>query len=301
MKSNLLFILPIALIVSYCDNQKAVETPSVRESVLSFGADGTDKVEDTDAIQKTIDEVSKQGGGTVSIPKGTYLIDADKSVNLKSNITMEFEEGTVLKALKTNLEHYQIISIDDVENVTLKGPGKIEGERDEHEGNTGEWGFGLSINGSTNVHVENLTITDCWGDAIYLGSTKKQNYVEDVTIKDVVLDNNRRQGITLISAKDVEIINPVITNTKGTDPQSGIDFEPNYKSERMENIRVTNPKTSNNEGNGIQVYLGNIEGSKNPVGLYIDNTENITDGILVEGIENLTGEIDFGGVSYMSE
>ena len=42
-------------------------------NVKKFGARGTGKRLDTEAIQKAINACSKAGGGTVTVPAGTYL------------------------------------------------------------------------------------------------------------------------------------------------------------------------------------------------------------------------------------
>jgi len=63
-------------------------------SVKDFGAKGDGLVDDTAAIQATINAASVAGGGTVFFPPGTYLIAAlgtgphANIINLKSNVTI---------------------------------------------------------------------------------------------------------------------------------------------------------------------------------------------------------------------
>ena len=54
-------------------------------NVLDFGATGDGKSLDTEAIQRAIDTCSRQGGGTVFLPKGDYL---SATVILKSDVTL---------------------------------------------------------------------------------------------------------------------------------------------------------------------------------------------------------------------
>ena len=63
-------------------------------SVAEFGAKGDGKTLDTGAIQAAIDACAKQGGGTVSIPAGTYL---SGTLELKSRIVFRLEPGAVLR------------------------------------------------------------------------------------------------------------------------------------------------------------------------------------------------------------
>ncbi|WP_423127711.1 glycoside hydrolase family 28 protein [Gaoshiqia sp. Z1-71] len=71
-------------------------------NITDFGAiaDGTSL--NTEAIQKTIDLCSKTGGGTVLVPKGTFLTGA---IHLKNNVNLHISEGAVLK-FSTNPEDY---------------------------------------------------------------------------------------------------------------------------------------------------------------------------------------------------
>ncbi|TWT03625.1 glycosyl hydrolase family 28-related protein [Planomicrobium sp. CPCC 101079] len=270
-------------------------------SVADFGAKGDGKNDDTNSIQDAIDEVSEAGGGVVTIAEGTYLVDAIESIKVKDNITLDFESGAVIKAMPNGADNYAIISIHDVENVKITGKPVIQGERTEHTGETGEWGFGISIKGATGVSIENANITDCWGDGIYIGPSEKQNYSKDVVIKDPLLENNRRQGISVISAKNLKITDPVINNTSGTDPQSGIDIEPNSNTEHLENIEIVNLATKNNEGFGFQIYLENFENSENQVSITLDTSKNITDGISIAKTDNIEGEIKIGEEQFLPD
>lgn len=270
-------------------------------SIITFGANTTGEKNQTEFIQKAINYQSEQGGGTVSFPKGTYLIDAVESIVLKDNITLEFEKGAILKALPNSEEHYQILRIHDVNNVNIVGAAEIVGERKEHQGKAGEWGFGISIKGSNNIVIENVKVSDCWGDGIYIGSTTNQRFNENIKITNPVLNNNRRQGISVISAINLYISNAVITNTNGTPPQSGIDIEPNSSVEQIKNINITNISTENNKGYGLIVSLKQLKGGAEPVSIYVDTIKNIKDRYVVAGTEGLKGEIKIAGYYYLSD
>ncbi|WP_185960008.1 right-handed parallel beta-helix repeat-containing protein [Planococcus soli] len=260
-------------------------------TVSSFGAIGDDQKEDTDAIQKAIDFQSDHGGGVVILSKGVYLIDSVKSLILKDNITLKFKKGAILQAIPNKADNYEVVRIKDVKNVTLTGDVNIKGDRLNHIGKTGEWGFGISITGSENIKVENAEISNCWGDGIYIGSTEIKGYSNQINISDVTLINNRRQGISIISAKNLEISNANILNTNGTAPESGIDLEPNFSTEYLENIKITNLKTENNSGYGLQIYLKNLRGSINPVSIEIVTSNNLPDGFYVGEYEGIEGKI----------
>lgn len=62
-------------------------------NVLDFGAKADGITLDSPAIQKAVDEASKQGGGIVYFPKGIYVL---ATVFLKDNVHIKFEKGTFI-------------------------------------------------------------------------------------------------------------------------------------------------------------------------------------------------------------
>ena len=125
-------------------------------NVKDKGALGDGRTDDTAAIQAAIDAI---GGtkGTVLVPKGVYMIDAvDNRLHLKDDMTLELADGAVLKAIPNDSKKYSLLTISGVANVWVTG-GTLEGERDQHKGKSGEWGYGLHINkGAKHITVSNL-------------------------------------------------------------------------------------------------------------------------------------------------
>jgi polygalacturonase len=100
--------------------------------VREYGAKGDGKTYDTKAIQKTIDACAEKGGGTVFFDAGTYLTG---TIKLKSNITLNIGPGAVIKGSgniqdykeKTKSKPKSLIWGDQLKNVTIQGPGIIDG------------------------------------------------------------------------------------------------------------------------------------------------------------------------------
>lgn len=117
-----------------------------------------------------------------------------------------------------------------------------------------EWRMGVWLQAAQDCTIAGLTIKDTGGDGIYLCSNSSaQPYCHNVTIKDVTIRNAYRNGISVISANGLSIDNVTVTNTSGTAPQSGIDFEPNNSWEVLQNVSVRNTIINANAGAGIQV------------------------------------------------
>ncbi len=152
---------------------------------------------------------TEEGRDIVHVPSNTDVV-------LHGTIKME----------GSSEESYSIFCVDGAENVSFSGDGTIIGDRATHTGETGEWGMGINIVGSRNVHVTGLTIRDCWGDCIYVG---RSNGVEssNVEIDNCLLTGSRRQGISVVACYGAEMHDLDIRDIRGTDPQAAIDVEPN--------------------------------------------------------------------------
>lgn len=240
----------------------------IKFNVQSFGVKGDGVTDDTQAIQKAINEATLVSG-TVIIPEGVYLIDALTSINVKDNVTIIMSPKTVLKAIPNSSKNYAIMNITNVKCARIFG-GVLVGERADHTGLDGEWGMGVKMIGSSNVIIKYTKANDCWGDGFYIGGNSNQDYCENVQLISVSADNNRRQGISLISGRNIDIINAVLTNTNGTSPAAGLDIEPNRVSQILDNINITNLTSANNSA-GIKVYLRNLSNSERDINIRIRN------------------------------
>ena len=65
--------------------------------INSFGTIADGKTINTHAVQKAVDECSKNGGGIVRFDRSRYVLS---TVFLKSNVTIEISEGTELLVRK---------------------------------------------------------------------------------------------------------------------------------------------------------------------------------------------------------
>ncbi len=281
-KTPITFIAPVdtyADTISNVFNETPFETPdTVPTDVAQYGADGSDNQDDTAALQKALDT-----NDAVTIPNGTYYINVDNPLRLQSNQTLTLSDDTVLKAMPTSSSVSSVLVVENATNVTITG-GTIVGERSEHTGAGGEWGMGILITGGAeNVMVSNLTITDCWGDGIYVGGTP---IVRNVTIDNVIGDGNRRQGLSVTNASGVIVTNSVFKNTSGTAPAAGIDLEPN-EGELVENVTIIGVTCTGNQGGGLDLmgWLGTIRAitvtdsnfaNNGESGLYLNNVSGVT-------------------------
>lgn len=243
-------------IVGQSENELIQIASSLRQPVLNVkktGAVGDGVTDDTKAIQKAIDSLSALGGGTVKVPAGIYAINAKIGVQMKSKVDLYMpDSASVLKAIPNDTSNYTVLKIADASDVRIIG-GKILGERNEHTGTKGEWGMGIGVYGSTNISITQVVIADCWGDGIYINDNAAKTIASSfVSIKNVISRNNRRQGMSIIKAFAITVLNSKFLYTNGTAPQAGIDIEPNYDTASY--IKIINSECAYNQGAGIMTY-----------------------------------------------
>jgi polygalacturonase len=188
--------------------------------VKTFGAKADGKSSDRESINKAIDAAAAAGGGTVYFPAGTYTTG---SVRLKSNITLQFEHGTVLEASADPAEydkaepnewdkfqdfghshwHNSLIWGEGLENVSIIGGGLLSGKaltRGERGGG-GDKLIALKL-------CRNVTLRDF---SILIGGHFGilATGVDNLTIDNLKIDTNR-DGIDLDGCRNVRVSNTSI-------------------------------------------------------------------------------------------
>ena len=253
-------------------------------NVRNAGAKGDGRHDDTRAFQAAINSLPSSGG-TITVPAGTYMIDALRSINLRSHVRLKMSSGAKLVAIPNSSQRSYVIKAWKVNNVEISG-GAIVGERAKHRGSSGEWGFGIDILASSKVYVHDLKVSDCWGDGLYIGAMGKGSRAvksTDVTVRNVVSNNNRRQGLSFGPVQRVYVVNSTFSNTHGTKPEAGIDIEPSTQGSAA-NIRIEGSHVTGNAGSGIEVQphvsgvvvtSSTIKGNKG-FGVYTNAASNVS-------------------------
>ncbi|MEL7225547.1 MAG: right-handed parallel beta-helix repeat-containing protein, partial [Cyanobacteria bacterium J06576_12] len=176
---------------------------------------------------------------------------------------------------------FRALSIDNLK-IIGKGKGKRRAtlKMNKSEYTQSEFGHILGIDGVKNFEIRGLKLTGAGGDGIHVAGaafrTAKpgvRSYSENGVIEDIIANNNRRQGISIDSAKNVIVRDSVFSNTSGTAPSAGIDLEPTWDFERLQDIFIENVTVRGNDGNGIQLALGNLDNRSAPVSIDINNVK----------------------------
>ncbi|WP_161596708.1 right-handed parallel beta-helix repeat-containing protein [Chitinophaga vietnamensis] len=225
----------------------------------------------------------------------------DKGLQLKSNSNVVFRPHSAIILQPTDKKKYAILSIREADNVKVYFP-VITGDRDQHKGSEGEWGMGIDIRSANNVTLVNPVVSKCWGDGICIGQSVKTKVPNNISIYNAVVDYNRRNGITVGCVKGLKIVKPVVANTSGTLPMSGIDIEPNGSWEMIDDVLIDQPLTFNNAKCGIVIGLSRLPGAQPKdvnitINKHMDDGSNVgfwmggTDASYAQGLVPLKGSI----------
>ena len=226
--------------------------------VRTFGARGDGKTLDTPAINKAIEKAAAAGGGTVHFSAGNYL---SVSIHLKSNIALYLDHGATIIAAEPSRDvkydlpepnqwdkyqdfghshwHNSLIWGENLENVSILGPGRI-------------WGRGLVRSGSqSRTKEQNDALRDVQVDKIAapFGYPNPRDTVEagwanksislklcrNVIIRDISILHG---GHFAILATGVD--NLTIDNLKIDTNRDGIDIDA-CRNVRISNCTVNSP------------------------------------------------------------
>ena len=263
--------------------------PASSFDVRAYGARGDGKALDSTAINRAIEAAAATGGGTVLFPAGTYR---SFSIHLKSNIALYLDQGaTILAADPRDGDgkydvpepnawdqyqdfghshwHNSLIWGENLENISILGPGRIWGKGLVRTGNqsrtkeqndalgtapadprAGPFGYpnardavepgwgnkAISLKLCRNVLLRDFTIFHGGHFAILATG------VDNLTIDNLKIDTNR-DGIDVDACKNVRISNCTVNSPfdDGICPKSS--FALGY-ARVTENVTITNCQVS---------------------------------------------------------
>lgn len=180
--------------------------------------------------------------GTVHIGNSHSITIPTNAASIKPNSNTTIILDGSITVNPTGFSNYYIFRLTDKQNITIKGGGSLIGDVEGHTGITGEWGHGIFIQGSYNITISNLQLLNFWGDGIEVDKSTSNSFTSELYLSNLTIYNNRRQGISLLSVKNVFVDNCVIYgigSIKGTNPKAAIDIEPEG-NDIAENVFITN-------------------------------------------------------------
>ena len=194
----------------------------------------------------------------------------------RSNIDIVFEDGAELLAKKGEFHGIRdyLLDMTYATNFTITGMGKTGGILRMRKADyqkppyaRSEWRYALSLLGVENAKIENMSFIASGGDGICTGRKNCRNIV----IRRCRFLDNHRQGISVCSATNLLIEDCVLSNTSGTPPAAGIDFEPDGPDGCVSNCILRNCRLEGNRGKGVDIYLANQNANSKPISIWVEN------------------------------
>ncbi len=294
-------------------NKLEIKTKALSKifNIVDYGAVADGKTLNTIAIQKAIEDCTKDG--TVYIPKGEFLSGA---LFLKSDMTFYIEKGGVLQGSLATKDYYPLVynrfegwelttfasllnggrlnkfGSYSIENLSITGEGKIKGGGTtlgnamiEEKGMRGRGRLILLMN-ALNVNISGI-ITEappCW-NIHYI-------YSKNVTLHDLTIVTTARNGdgIDPDSSSDSYIFNCSFdTGDDCIAIKSGKNPEGYFIAKPSENIYITNCNFIN--GHGMSIGSEMSGGVKNIL-VRDCKAGNLKQGLQIKGTKDRGGYVE---------
>ncbi|WP_242157807.1 glycoside hydrolase family 28 protein [Aestuariivivens sediminis] len=303
MYKRLVFSLLFLQIVA-CGNQAEI-------NILNFGAKGDGQTDNTEVIQKAIDQISRNGGGKVIVPNGQFLTGV---IQLKSNMELHLEEGAVLLGSDKRMDYgpshkaSPLIVANGQHNIAITGDGVIDGnghklikdiykmlnegtledleyqtynpwhQKRPEEGNRPKI---LYIYNCDSVQVKDVTFKNglCW---IQDYRNSSNIVVDRVKVKSTTFLNN--DGIDL-----TDCVNARVTNCIVDTADDGICLKSSTNNLMCENIYVANCKVRSS-ASAIKFGTASRGGFKNVTIKDIEVYDTFRSAIAIESVDGGTVE-----------
>lgn len=268
-----------SLIGQYYNSNKSVVIPNNAYKIGKELKQNDSAANNTRTLQECLNK-----NEIVVLPNYPLMITKD-GLKLNSNNVLIFQPNSKLTIEDNNLEYYELLKIHNVQHVKILNA-RLSGDRKGHGSSKGEWGYGISIRNSSDVLIDNFSIDNFWGDGIAIGygSTKAN---KNIVLKNGYLNNNRRNGLSVMNVDGLTVENLLVSNTNGTKPMFGIDFEPNNTSDHLNNISLNNIYTYNNANGGLMLTFSRLKtNTPKTIGFTLNNFKDSgsPNGLMLAGV-----------------
>lgn len=225
----------------------ALSTSPNLKDLLAIDATGTsDVTEELNAYLAGIPD-----GSTVTFPAGAvYRAEGIVLLIEKTNLTIEGNGALIFartdgsgapppngfaRGWPRSRSHVEIVRGSGIviRNLQVKGANPNAGSEDGAYVAAFEGQHGFDVRGVSDLVLDQVTVTDTYGDLIYI-SGRGGVWSDNVRVTNSHLERSGRQGVTLVGARNVQILDSYI----GEISRSVIDIEPATDTAGAENILI---------------------------------------------------------------
>lgn len=257
-----------------------------------YGVVGDGVVNDAPALQALLNTAASAGKSVTLGPSTTVLIGSTLAV--PSGTRLIGNNALIKKSASLSSYAFNISTVTDINIRDLR----VDGQKSLFASSEHQHGFYIVVN-SARVSLTNVEVFNCNGDGIYVGHQGGAS--RDIYLENVYSWGNNRQGMSVSHVSGLTAIGCRFTATAGTNPQAGVDIEPNTGAVVCENIKFISCTFSGNGHFGFLVafaYTPTVhQGGIELVGCTIENN-GVADALFGGGL-NLRAARDFtmtGGI-----
>ena len=198
----------------------------------------------------------------------------------RSDVSIECDPGVLLLAKRWhyNATGDSLLTVSNVKNFAITGC-TLRMWREDYANplwyKKGEWRMALSLLNVSAAFISNCSFEESGGDGLYLGGTCN----EDIVLRGSAFKGNYRQGLSVICCERLAVNDCTFEDTRGTNPQCGVDFEPDTPQQRLINVSFSNTKFRNNTGCQIAISTYALTSNSTPISIFFQETSaSVTDG-----------------------
>lgn len=258
-----------AAVLALAASAFVVSTPARAATVVHVNAPADCRTDATSQLQELFESVGPNT--TIQFAKGgCYLLQRGVVVKSTSGLILEGNGATLRRTQVSPPElRYPkanpFLEFDYTDHLTVRGL-HIQGLNGaDGQGavwdQTQEFDAGIRLVGTRHVVISDMTIEGTYGDGVQ--TTVHGVVPGDVTIRNVTISRNGRQGISANAMDGLLIDHVNITWSR----RSGIDLEPDLKDWVINNVEIRNSRIASN----LLPFAADGQGTVNNVWIH-DNT-----------------------------
>jgi len=185
-------------------------------------------------------------GSTIELRAGgRYRMEQTLVISRRRNLTIRGNGATFVATTRGDMMRASVRIMDSagitIRDLKVVGANPMAGAKDRTY--RPEWGgqHGFDVNSSTAVSLLGVTVTDTYGDFVYLGQRDGGSHTDGVLIQGSTFARSGRQGITFTAARNVVVETSTITEPK----RSMFDFEPGLDAGKsVDHVTIRNNRAS---------------------------------------------------------
>ena len=232
-----LALLVAALVVATMLAPAAAGAGGSKTRTVPGSIDSSGATDVTDALQDFLAQVPN--GSTIEFPQGgQYRVDGSLGINGKHDLTVDGNGSTVFATTRgeRNRTQWNVVESTRIvfRDLVVKGANPNGGLADDAYQAELEAQHGFNIIGSVGVELDDVTVTDVYGDFVYIGQREGTNFSRKIWVHDSTFARNGRQGIAVTAGREIVLER----NTIGDTRRATFDLEPNNTQGGAEDVFI---------------------------------------------------------------